>query len=158
MAYLTESKLESILDLPVSLSGTEIKQGDWLLISSIKISQPMSLTVRFMSLQLMSCSVDVTRIGTLNRIYGNLGYVYLALRNDYTGSSPGASGALESLVATDIGIFNRDITTPLTIITPGTYSWLLVNNMKADANSAVPPSVSIDFRVCLTGQVRLNLA
>jgi hypothetical protein len=158
MAYLTESKLASVIDIPVSLSGTEIKQGDWLMVSSCKIALPTSLTVRFMSLQVLSSSVDITRIGSVNRVSGNLGLAYLVLRRDYVSGNPGTSGALETLIATDIGIFQRDTATSLVLTVPGTYSWFLVNNMKADATSAVPPSVSIDFRLCLTGQARLDFS
>jgi hypothetical protein len=156
MGYLLESKLSSVVDIPVALPATEIKQDDWLLVGSTKIVAPMVLTVRYLSLQVLSCSVEISRISSVNRVYGNLGLVFLALRRDYVSGNPGAAGAIESLIATDLGIFNRDISVPLVLSTPGVYSWLLVNNMKPDSASSVATTTSIDFRVCLTGQARLD--
>jgi len=158
MAYLTESKLASVLDLPVSLSATELKMGDWLLLSTVRIVQPMLLTVRYLNIQLLSTNVDVTKIANVNKIYGNLGLCYVALRRDYTSGTPGAPGAVETLVANDLGITARDTASPLFVTVPGTYSWLVANNMKADATSAISTSTSIDFKLSITGQVRLDLS
>jgi len=158
MAYLTESKLASVLDLPVCLSSTELKMGDWLLVSTVKIVQPMLLTVRYLNIQLLSCTVDVTKIANVNKIYGNLGLCYVALRPDYASGSPGLPGAVETLVAADLGITARNTAAPLLITIPGTYSWLVANNMKAEATSTIPTSTSIDFKLSITGQVRLDLS
>ena len=158
MAYLTESKLASVLDLPVSLSSTELKMGDWLLVSTVRIVQPMLLTVRYLNIQLLSCNVDVTKIANVNKIYGNLGLCYIALRLDYTSGNPGLPGAVETLVASDLGITARNTASPLLITVPGTYSWLVANNMKADATSTISTSTSIDFKLCITGQARLDLS
>ncbi len=158
MAYLTETKLQNVLDIPVSLSATEIMQGDWLIVASTKVVSPMVLTVRYLSLQLLSSNIDTTRISSVNYVYGNLGLVYLVLRRDYTTGNPGATGALETLIATSTGIFTRDTASPLVISTPGIYSWIAVNNMKADATSLISTSTSIDFRLCITGQARIDLS
>jgi hypothetical protein len=159
MAYLTENKLANVIDIPVSLSATELKQGDWLLVASAKITQPMTLTVRYMSLQLLACNIGITHIDTSNLVYPNLGIAYLALRKDYVGGNPGSQGALESLSATDLGIFTRNINVPIILSTPGVYSWLIVNNTQASStNTAIPPSTSIDLKLCVTGQTRLSLS
>jgi hypothetical protein len=158
MPYLTEHKLASIMDLPVSLSSTEIRQGDWLLIATVKIVQPMALIVRYLNIQLLSSNIDVARVSNSNKIYGNLGLAYVALRLNYTGGSPGLPGATETLVATDLGITARDVSTPLIISVPGTYSWVVANNMAADTSSLIPASTSIDFKLSVTGQVRLDLS
>lgn len=158
MAYLTEKKLESVLDLPVCLSSTELKQGDWLLIATLKIVTPMVLTMRYLNLQLLSCNVDATRIGNTNKIYGNLGFAFVALRLNYISGNPGASSGVETLVSSELGIVSRNTAVPLLITTPGTYSWLVANNMKADATSLISTSSSIDFKLSVTGQVRLDLS
>lgn len=158
MAYLTESKLGSVLDIPVALSSTELKMGDWLLVSTVKIVQPMLLVVRYLNIQLLSCTVDITKITNTNKTYGNLGLAYVALRRDYASGNPGQPGAVETLVATDLGITARNTAAPLYITTPGTYSWLVANNTKADTASTIPASTSIDFVLSITGQVRLDLS
>jgi len=158
MAYLTESKLASVLDLPVSLSSTEIQQGDWLLISTVKIVSPMLLTMRYLNIQLLAANVDINQITNTNKIYGNLGLVYVALRLNYASGSPGEPGALETLVVSDYGITARDTASPLLITTPGYYSWLVANNMKADTASSIPASTAINFKLVVTGQVRLDLS
>ena len=158
MSYLTESKLASVLDLPVSLSSTELKMGDWLLVSTVEIVQPMLLTVRYLNIQLLWCNAGVAKIANVNKIYGNLGLCYVALRRDYTSGSPGLPGAVETLVASDLGITARNTAAPLFVTVPGTYSWLVANNMKADATSNISTSTSIDFKLSITGQVRLDLS
>lgn len=158
MAYLTESKLASVLDLPVSLASTELKMGDWLLMSTVRIVQPMLLTVRYLNIQLLSCNVDVNDIANVNKTYGNLGLCFVALRLDYTSGNPGLPGAVETLVANDLGITARNTASPLLITVPGTYSWLVANNMKADATSSISTSTSIDFKLCITGQARLDMS
>lgn len=158
MAYLTESKLASVLDLPVALSSTELKMGDWLLVATVKIAAPMLLTVRYLNIQILASTVDVTKITNTNRIYGNLGIAYVALRKDYVSGNPGAPGAIETLAAYDLGITARDTNSPIFITTPGTYSWLVANNTKADTNSTIPASTSIDFKLSITGTARLDLS
>jgi hypothetical protein len=159
MGYLTETRLSNIIDLPVSLPATELKISDWLVVSSIRIDTPMRLTVRLLELELLSSTVSVSDIVAANRIFGNLGLAYLVLRKDYLSGTPGAAGALDSLVATDLGRFARDITQPVLITDPGTYSWLIVNNTQPsdDASVVITTSTSIDFVVSVTGSVRLEL-
>jgi hypothetical protein len=160
MSYLTESQLASTLDVPVALAATELKMGDWLLLSTVVIVQPMVLTVTWLNMQLVSASVDVAQITNSNLIYGNLGLAYVALRLNYTsGGDPGLPGAVETLVATALGVTARDYTSPLVVTAPGTYSWLVANNMQIDPNNqAISPSTSIDFKLCVTGQARIDLS
>ena len=93
MGYLTEAKLVNIVDNPVALPATEIKQGDWLVLATIKIASPM---------------------------------------------------------------VERD-TTETVYSTPGNYSWIIANNMQPSSSSDVPTSTEINFRLSVTGQVRLEL-
>lgn len=158
MAYLTEDRLDSVLDIPVSLPATDVVQGDWLIVTTVKVVAPMTLTYRWCNLQLISSSVDVAQIANINRVYGNLGLAYLALRLNYTAGNPGASGALDALVVTGIGVAVRDQDNPLVLTTPGTYSLVLANNMKPDSTSTIPASTSIDFRLLVSGMIRLDLS
>lgn len=144
------------MDLPVQLPATEIKQGDWLVIASVKILSPMQLRFRFLNAQLHSSTVSIGDIGDVNKIYGNLGLAYVVLRKDYATGNPGAAGALETLNLSSLGIASRD-TTEAIYAEEGSYSWLIANNMKASDSSSVPSSTEINFTLSVTGQVRLEL-
>jgi hypothetical protein len=155
MAYLTEAKLLTTVDLPVALPTTLLVQGDWLVVATIKIIAPMRLTYRWLNLQLHSASVDTTDINATNRIYGNLGFAYVALRKNYISGSPGEAGALDTLIIESVGVVARDVTNTVTMDTAGNYSWILANNMQPSTDSLVSASSSIDFRLSVTGQARL---
>jgi hypothetical protein len=159
MGYLTESQLDSIIEMPISLSATSLKMGDWLIVGSIKIQQPMRLTVRMLNLQVLTSTADVEALDPTNLVYGNLGLVYVVMRKDYMSGTPGASGGVDSLIATSVGYFVRDITVPIAVTDPGVYSWIIANNTQpSTANSpGVPIGTSIDFEVALTGSARLEL-
>lgn len=156
MGYLTTSKLTNIIDLPIQLPATEIKMGDWLVIGSIKIAAPMFLSYRFLNLQLHSSTVSIASIASANKISGNLGYAYVALRRDYSAGNPGAAGGLEVLNISEIGLVERT-NVETTFTTPGRYSWIIANNMQPASSSIIPTSTDINFRLSVTGQVRLEL-
>lgn len=157
MGYLTESAISNVLDMPVSLPATELQMGDWLIVSTVKVIEPQELTFRWLDLQIISSTVDVDDITAANLIFGNLGFVYVALRRDYTSGSPGETGALDVLIADDIELVSRDFSDILSFVTPGTYSWIIANNCQPSSSSTISTSVSIDFRVAVTGQARLEL-
>jgi len=73
--------------------------------------------------------------------------------------SPGAAGGYDTLTAFDIGTYSRDITSSIVLTDSGVYSWILTNNMQpsTDTTPVIPPSTSIDFRVAVTGCVRMEL-
>ena len=159
MAYLTEARLDSVMDIPLSLPSTTLQQGDWLVVGSVQILSPMTLTYKFANLDLLDSTVDTTQIQAVNKIFGNLGLVYLSLWLNYSsGSSPGAAGALDVLIASSLGSFQRDVTNIVTLTTPGVYSWIVANNCQpsSDASSLINPSLSIYYTVTITGQVRLD--
>lgn len=156
MPYLTENQLASTLDIPIALPATELRQGDWLVIATTKIVTPMRLRFRYLDLSLLSCTVATSQIGNINRIYGNLGFVYVALRKDYSGESPGSAGAQDVFGVTALGTYARPGSEVL-LDTEGTYSWVLANNMRADASSSVPTDTDINFRVAVTGMARLEM-
>lgn len=155
MPYLTEAKLLTNIDLPVSIPATLMIQGDWLVISTIKIIAPMRLTFKWLNLQLLASSVNVSDISNTNRVYGNLGLAYVVLRKNYVSGSPGEAGALDTVIIENIGVVARDHTQSVILDAAGNYSWILANNMQPSAESSIPPSTSIDFRLAVTGQARL---
>lgn len=157
MAYLTETKLESTIDIGVSLPATELIMGDWLIFASVKLLQPHRLRYRMLNVQLHSASVDIADISAPNLIYGNLGLAYVVLRRDYTSDDPGLGGALDTLIVSEAGIASRDMTNELIIITPGNYSWVIANNCQANSTSTIPASTSINLRLSVTGQIRMEL-
>lgn len=154
--YLTSSKLANIIDLPVQIPATEIKMGDWVVLGSVKIATPQRLRFRFLNLQLHTANVSLSDIASTNKILGNLGFAYVALRRDYSSGNPGAAGALEVLNISEIGIVERS-TVETIYTTAGRYSFILANNMQPSSTSGVPSSTEINFRLSVTGTVRLEL-
>lgn len=156
MGYITDSRLANIIDVPVALPATEIKQGDWLVIATVKIATPQQLRFRFLNFQMHSSNVTISDITASNKVLGNLGYAYVALRRDYQSGSPGAAGALEILSISAVGLAERANVETI-YATPGSYSWLVANNMQPSNTSGVPTSTEINFILSVTGQVRLEL-
>jgi hypothetical protein len=154
--YLTSEKLSNIIDLPVQIPATELKMGDWVVLGSVKIATPQRLRFRFLNLQLHTSNVTLSDIAATNKILGNLGFAYVALRRDYSSGNPGAAGALEVINISEIGIAERTSVEAI-YTTPGRYSWIIANNMQPSASSGVPSSTEINFRLSVTGQVRLEL-
>lgn len=156
MAYITTTQLTNIIDVPIQLPSTELKMGDWLIVGTVKIATPQRLRYRFLNLQLHSSNVDIANISATNKILGNLGYAYVALRRDYSAGNPGSAGGLEVLNISEIGLVERS-TVETIYTTPGRYSWIVANNMQPSSTSAIPTSTEINFRLSLTGQVRFEL-
>lgn len=156
MALLTQQYLTSTLDVPIALPATELRQGDWLVVASVKAVSPMKLRFRLLNLGILSSSVTVSQISNSNRVYGNLGLVYVALRKDYSGESPGSAGALDVFAITAEGVYTRPDTL-LELTDEGTYSWVVANNMQASDSSTIPASTSIDFRVSVSGVARVEM-
>lgn len=159
MAYLTENQLSNVMDMPIAVSSTDLRMGDWVVLGTIKITTPMRLIYKVSNLYISASTVDVASITNGNKIFGNLGLAYLTMRQDYISGSPGAAGGLDVLVATGLGPFSRDVTNIITVATPGVYSWIVANNMQPSTDTVpiVPVSTSIDFRVIVTGTVRLEM-
>jgi hypothetical protein len=116
----------------------------------------MRLLYRFLNLQLHTSSVDIADISAVNKVSGNLGYAYVALRRDYSAGNPGAAGAIEVLNISQIGLVERN-NVETVFATPGRYSWIIANNMQPSSSSVIPTSTDINFRLSVTGQVRLEL-
>lgn len=157
MAYVTENKLSNIADIGVNLPATELKQGDWLVVATVKIVAPMRLTFKFLNLQIISASVDTDDVVGANKTFGNLGLAYVVLRRDYTGGNPGAAGGLDAVIATGLGVTERT-GNQVRFDTAGFYSFIVANNMQASTDESViiPASTSIDFRLSVTGHARIE--
>lgn len=159
MAYLTENQLTNTLDMPIALPATDLRMGDWVVVSSIRVTEPMKLSYKLANIQVSASTVDTDLITAGNKIYGNLGFCYLTLRKDYVSGSPGVAGGLDALVASSLGITQRSTTVTVEITTAGVYSWIIANNMQPSTDTVplIPVSQSIDFRVAVTGSVRLEM-
>lgn len=157
MAYLTENKLKNVLELPIALPATTLKQGDWVVVSTVKLVAPQRLSLRSLTLQLLESTVDVADIDTSNKVVPNLGLVYFVLRQNYVSGTPGGSGALDYLKLDGIGTTSRS-TIPVILTAPGNYSIICTNNTQASTTSVISTSTSIDFKVLMTGQFRLELS
>jgi hypothetical protein len=157
MAYLTENQLTNTLDLPIALPATDLRMGDWVIVASVKIVAPMTLTYRVANLQMNAATIDPALVTAGNKIYGNLGLAYLTLRKDYVSGSPGVAGGLDALVSNGLGITSRSTSTSVVITADGVYTWIIANNMQPSTDTVplIPVSTSIDFRVAITGSVRL---
>lgn len=172
MAFLTENTLAKTLDIPINLASTELKMGDWLTVATIKLIYPMKLKYRFMTLQMISSSVSTSDIVTGNMVSPSLDLAFIGLYLNYSSGHPGTQPALdvvkirESLNTSNCipvnevaGQFITVRTEPLVeYATPGIYSFILANNMQASSESTIPTTTSIDFRLVVTGQIRLELA
>lgn len=160
MAYLTENIISNVMDMPIALSSTDLRQGDWVVVSVIRVVAPMRLSYRLASVAITASTVDTTLITNGNKIFGNNGLAYLTLRRNYVGTgNPGDAGGLDSLVAYGLGVYSRDITQPVILVQAGIYSWIIANNMQpsTDTSPTIPTSTSIDFRLMVTGSARLEL-
>lgn len=176
MSLITDNTLAQTIDLPVALAATEVKQGDWLTIASFVITAPMRLRYKFMTFQMLGASItNLSDIGNANKINDSqdLATIGLYLNFDHT-THPALQNAIDlvqirnayDLAATCIpvsqiqGQFITVRTAPeIVATTAGVYTFVIGNNMKenSDPNGPIPQSTSIDFNLCVTGAVRIEL-
>lgn len=156
MSFLTDNKLASVYDMPVALPATELRQGDWLVVATLKVVSPTVVSWKHVNLTLLSASVDTGLITAGNRISGNLGLVFLSIHKDYAGEQPNASGALDVFGVGALGTYTRPTDPEVFLAEEGTYSWVIANNMQPSETSSVPTSTSIDFFVSVNGVARLD--
>jgi hypothetical protein len=155
MAYLTENKLSNLVELPIALPATTLKQGDWVVVATVKLVSPQRLSLRALTMQLLEATVDIGDIVTGNKVVPNLGLAYYVLRKDYVSGSPGGAGALDYLKLDGVGAVARS-TVPAVFVGPGNYSVIIANNMQTSTESTI--TEDIDFKVLMTGQFRLELS
>lgn len=152
-ALITKKTLKNIVDLPVSLPSTRLRQGDWLVVSSFILDTSSQATFGYLGLEIESSSIAVDTIGLENKISGSLGLAYVGLYKDYNPSaSPHTYSAVDVVIGNGIGITNR-IGPPVLVNDPGVYHFVVASNVIG--NSVVG---SIDFTIVVTGQIRITLA
>ena len=172
MAFLTEATLSKTLDIPIALPATEIKQGDWLVIATINIVAPMKLVYQYLTLQMLSSSVSTDLIATENKISPALDLAFIGLYRNYLSGFPGNQAALDVVKIRETETTEEDCipinelngqfitvrTEPIVeYTTPGVYTFIIANNMQASSSSDIPVTTSIDFRLSVTGMIRLEL-
>lgn len=155
MSYLTDQNLRNALDIPIQQPSVELKQSDWLVVSTVKVVSPSSLVYRFSNLRIQSSTVDLSLVDATNEINPSLGVAYLALYQNYTGGSPESLVALDVVSADAVGVFTRE-SAKLTLTTPANYSWVIVNNMTA-STSNTNFTENVDLNLLVSGTARLNL-
>lgn len=156
MSFLTENKIKNIIDVPIALPATIIKQSDWVVVATMALSPGQRLSLRALTLQMLDATVDTTLVTPGNLIVSNLGLAYVVLRQNYVSGPPGASGAFDSLAINGLGVIVRS-TVPVLITTPGYYSLIAVNNCQPSTASTIPTGTSIDYTLAATGTLRLEL-
>jgi hypothetical protein len=157
MAFLTERKLDNTLDLPINLPATEIKMGDWVVIATIRLSAPSRLTFRMLHLNFISSTFGLDKIRAQNRINANGSFCYTGLYFNYSSGDPGSLSALDIVKTNTLGLTTRT-SSAIVRTEPGTYSWIAVNNIQwSDQNALLTIQDSADFRMCITGQCRMEL-
>jgi hypothetical protein len=157
MAFLTESELGRRHNIPIALSLTRVKQGDWLLLTSIRLQAGMALSYRWLQLQLVDvlitpgttpANADPCAVVEPTLINPALGYAYVAIFKAFNVNAAPATLAYtgtgaDIVIATGTGIFTRDVAKPpLELTEAADYSWVLVNNC-----------VNADLRLAVTGMV-----
>src|ERR1041385_7714284 len=107
MAFVTEKKLETSLDIPVALPQTELTQGDWLVLATIRLQAGQRIIYRYLSLELFSASVDIGDINSANKVSANLDLIFVGLYRDYISGHPGLIPAVDVLKANQVGCIQR---------------------------------------------------
>jgi hypothetical protein len=161
MGYLTDKKLNSIVDLPVTLPMTELQEGDWLVLATVRLTAPMRLTQKFLQVHISEATATVQNIISEHKKKDSLELVYIGVYKDYVGNDPTDLPTVDIVKVSDLGVTDRP-TTPLIILQPGVYSWVLANNCKpyTPVSSSDPPTVitdPINFKVGVTGQIRIEM-
>lgn len=157
MGYLTERKLSNTLDAPVSLAASELKMGDWLVISTIVLTEPSRVIFRMLNLNFISSTLALSNILPVNLVTPNFGLLYIGLFANYISGDPSSLPALDVVSANNFGVAQRTAP-PVVISVPGTYSWIAVNNVQFNnQNALLSASDSADFTLNVVGQARLEL-
>jgi len=143
MGYLSNNRIDTLLDIPVSLPLTAVAPGDWVIISSFKIpaSKPtVKATLRVLQLFLVTDTGADT--------------VGVALQKDFVANSNPTSGAVELLQITGPApkYASRNPLVPLVLDgnvagSDGIYSFVVYN--LSSSNSAI---------LSVTGSVRLDVS
>ncbi len=172
MPYLTQHHLDSIVDLPVALPIADLYPEEWLVISTVQIASPQTLTLRWLQAFILSAndptvinSTDGSVIITPNSsgqvvlppqspdlVTPGLGLAFVGLYRAFDPlNSPAFQAAQESPLligdATSVApveaIRSLD---PVTFSASGAYSFVICNN-----------TTNRLLRVVVNGQLRASL-
>ena len=166
--YLTQGRLDSLLDLPISLALTELLPNEWLIVSTIQIAAPQAFTLQFLQVNLSSAINQDTGTDSLSGgpssngqypfpgipAYASpgLGLAYIGLYAAFDPlNQPSSQAAQEkptSLFAVNstLPVTQSRVATPATYSTPGPYSVVVCNN-----------TTNCTLRLTVLGQLRLDL-
>jgi hypothetical protein len=128
-------------------------------VSTVKLVANVTCEFNFLVLQLLEAIRDEAvldindacnpaEVGLIN---SNYGLAYIGIVKDLAGSAINAQSLqfigtqADVLTISSRGVVTRDMTTPLTMVIPGDYSFILVNNC-----------VDTDLRLLVSGLVRVN--
>ena len=167
--FLTDVELERTADVPVSLPLTRLNSGDWLIVATVQIRTGQEFRFNTLNLQVAGAFVNGAALPlndqcnpvSLLKINASYGLVYVGIAKDYS-SSDDPSGITWQGTASDVvsapsaGTYVRNPTsTTLSISTPGTYSFVVVNN---SATTSTDPALTakVDANVCVSGQIRIR--
>lgn len=146
--YLTERQLEDQLELPAGLPLTELAAGDNLVLATVQLnSARQRLSHRVLFVHVVGRNPAAPETPT--KVNASLGYAYVALfdaadqRVAASETIAGQTGPLNlPLTATRTGTLS--LSGPVT--GSAVYTLKLVNNC-----------ADVDLKVCVTGQLRVNL-
>ena len=167
-AYVTQSRLDSLLDLPISLPETSLQPNDWIIISTLAITSPQSLTLQLLQVNISSVLNQDTGLDSLSSgpsvgglypfpglptyVTSGLGLAYIGLYQGFDSLTvPSSQAAQESPVLvlnqnSTLPIEAARSTVPAVYTAAGSYSVVLTNNTS-----------NCVLRVSVLGQFRLDL-
>jgi len=169
-SYATTDDLDSRVDVAVALPITDLPADTWLVVSTVKIDTPQTLTYRLAQLHILGAiGVSGAQLGQAvlpnadglcvfptapGEVNGGLGLCWLGVYQGFDPTSPPVAQTLseptvsvpyaQTIVlpaSADRGVV------PIVLSAPGTYSFVLYNN-----------TTNYTLRVAVAGQVRVNVA
>lgn len=172
MPYLTQNHLDAIVPLPVSLPLTDLYPQEWLVVSTVQIATPQTLTLRWLQAFIVTAqdpdvvnSVDgsitltpdatgqvVLPPQTPQLVTVGLGLAFVGLYRDFNPlNSPAFQAAQESPLilgdATSVAPVSAiRSTAPAIFSAAGAYSFVVCNNTSNRL-----------LRVVVNGQIRASL-
>lgn len=172
MPYITQSQLDAIVDLPVSLPIADLYPEEWLVVSTAKITTPQTLTLRWLQAWILtaddpavvssvdgSVTVQADSSGLCTfppqapeLITTGLGLAFIGLYRDFDPlRSPAFQAAQEAPLVIGNATSNAPVSairslTPVTYSADGAYSFVICNNTSNRL-----------LRVVVSGQLRASL-
>jgi hypothetical protein len=149
MGYITDSQLLNKADLPVSSPVIDIKAGEWVVLTVIKLVPPMSLTYRFCQIEVYS--VDWDSGSTPSYVDGSgRGWAYVGLFKNYAGSVSSSTNLIDTTKVVPTGssdpfdlpaIGSRTVTS---VVSAGQYA---ISNVSGSTLTASATDISGSYPV-----------